>query len=307
MEALESSIESVKSQQPVLAAYTDYRLYLNDFYLYRRSNEGSSRRPYSYAHFSTAADIKSPNYLKLIIDGKRNLSAEMIAKFAKALRLGKDEADEFRALVFYGQAVDPLEKNQFLKDLSQIRAKRDLASGKIDQKTWEKVPNWVTWVVYSMLDQKDVKFEVEELHKLFRSSVKPEQLKVALQSLFDSKQIEIDPQTGALKKNRAMVESAEDVPVELVRKLQTELIYLGLESLFRDSPKDREFGAFTLALTKEEFERVRFELRKMRKAIQKDIMMKREFSKGERVYQLNMQLFPVTNSADPTQNSKTGK
>ena len=90
------------------------------------------------------------------------------------------------------------------------------------------------------------------------------------------------------------MESAEDVPVALVRKLQAELMYLGLESLFQDAPTEREFGSSTLALTKQEFEELRFQLRKLRKEAQKNIGVKRLTSKGERVYQLNLQLFPIT-------------
>ena len=70
---------------PKLGAYTDYRLYLKDFYEYKRALTKTSLRPYSYATFAASADIKSPNYLKLIIDGQRNLSREMAVKFARAM------------------------------------------------------------------------------------------------------------------------------------------------------------------------------------------------------------------------------
>ena len=66
------------AQPPVLAAYADYRHYLSDFYKYKVKTSSSVIRPYSYATFSAAADIKSPNYLKLIIEGKRNLSDAMV-------------------------------------------------------------------------------------------------------------------------------------------------------------------------------------------------------------------------------------
>ena len=53
--------------------------------------------------FSAAADIKSPNYLKMIIEGKRNLSEDMISKFAKACSLNKSQGDEFKLLVLFNQ------------------------------------------------------------------------------------------------------------------------------------------------------------------------------------------------------------
>ena len=125
---------------PVLGEYTDYRAYLKDVYEYRRTLESTGLRPYSYSNFSAAADIKSPNYLKLIIEGRRNLSDDMITRFAKALRLNRTDCEEFRALVRYGQATQPIERNQYLKELADLRAQRAFDSGHINQRSWGKSP-----------------------------------------------------------------------------------------------------------------------------------------------------------------------
>ena len=53
-----------------------------------------------------------------------------------------------------------------------------------------------------------------------------------------------------------------------------------------------------MSLTKAEFEEIKFKLRQMRKSINKDNSIARMKSKGERVYQLNIQLFPVTNAIE---------
>ncbi len=74
-----------------------------------------------------------------------------------------------------------------------------------------------------------------------------------------------------------------------------QLMYLGLESLYQDQANEREFGSLTLSLTEKEFEEIRFKLRQMRKSLHKENSIARMESKGERVYQLNLQLFPVTN------------
>ena len=47
--------------------------------------------------------------------------------------------------------------------------------------------------------------------------------------------------------------------------------------------------------TIKEFEEIKFKLRQMRKALHKENAIARMSSKGERVYQLNLQLFPVSN------------
>ena len=295
MELTQISHEKEKARAvtvpPVLNEYLNYRLYLKDFYEFKR-RQPSGLRAYSYSVFSAAADIRSPNYLKLIIEGKRNLSADMMARFSRALQHNKNEAGEFRLLVQYGQETDPLRRNHILRDLADVRVDQKLRSGELDRTQWERVPNWVSWVLYTMADQQGIDFAMPGLKQALRGKVGEEDIRLALNKLIDSGQL-TRGQAGALQKNEN-TGNVDEVPVALVRKLQAELNYLGMESIFEDSPVEREFGALTVALTAEEFEKYRFELRQLRKRIHKEIAVKRQDAKGERVYQLNLQLFPIT-------------
>jgi uncharacterized protein (TIGR02147 family) len=282
---------------PRLAAFTDYRQFLKEFYEYKRAQTRTDLRPYSYATFAAAADIKSPNYLKLIIDGQRNLSSEMAKKFARATGLGREEVEEFLALVDFTQATEPIERNRYLKVLADLRVQQQLKSGEIKAETWEKVPGWVTWVLYALTDQSGVKFEPDRLFELMRGKARPDEIRRCLDRLLESGELVRDADSGQISKGRELMSGSENVPVALVRKLQAELIYLGLESLFQDQPQDREFGAQTLALTDDEFEILKFELRQFRKRWFKDVSVARKSTKGRRVFQLNIQLFPVTSES----------
>lgn len=279
---------------PLLSTYMDYRKFLLDYYLFKREQTKKHLRPYSYSIFAAAANIKSPNYLKMIIEGKRNLSEDMIGKFARALAFNKQHSEEFRLLVMFNQSADPAERNLLLKQLSEYRVSYKLKTGEIDKKSFEKLPSWVAWVLYAMIDQEGVSFKIEDLRNLLRGKVKADEIQSAMKSLIDAGEVVVDEE-GNLKKTRALAESSEEIPVALIRKLQSQLMLLGLESLYQDPPTDREFGTITLALTKTEFEDIRFKLRQLRKQIHKDNSINRMNSRGDRVYQLNLQLFPVTN------------
>ncbi|MBX2988296.1 MAG: TIGR02147 family protein [Bdellovibrionaceae bacterium] len=283
-------------QVPSVSDYMDYRVYLADWYAHRRKLSQGEIRPYGYQMFSAAANIKSPNYLKMIIEGRRNLSDDMIGKFGKALGLNKEQTEEFRYLVHSSQATDPVDRNVYLKKLSELRVERKLRSGEIDRKTWEKIPNWVAWVVYAMVDQEGVSFDLPTLKRLLRGKATEHEIDESLKGLLASGELSRNDE-GVLVKSRHLIESPEDVPVALVRKLQAQLMLLGLESLYQDAPTDREFGTLTLAMTKAEFEEVKFKLRQLRKSVHKDNAIARGQGKGERVYQLNIQLFPVSNRA----------
>ncbi len=292
-------------QAPNVTEYMDYRKYLADFYAYRREQTKKDLRPYSYQMFSAAANIKSPQYLRLIIDGKRNLSDDMIGKFSKALNLNRENTEELKSLVHYTQATDPSERNRFLKDLMEKRVNQKIKSGEIDSKAFEKIPGWVAWILYSMTDVKGVNFEISQLKQLLGEKATQDEIQEALNKLLESGQLVRDPETQEIKKSRPLMENADNIPVALVRKLQAELLYLGMESLFQDDPTDREFGTVTLSMTEKEFEEIKFKLRQIRKQMTKDNSIARSQSAGERIYQLNIQLFPVTKKLEQEKVSTT--
>lgn len=292
-----SALEKNQILPPALSDYLDYRLFLQDFYHYKKELTKNDLRPYSYQLFSAAANIKSPNYLKMIIEGQRNLSDDMIMKFAKALSLNKEQTEEYSYLVKLNQAEDTTERNVYLKKLSEVRINQKLRSGEIDRRIWEKIPNWVAWVIYAMVDQEGVSFDVASLKALLRNKASDQEIESALNSLISSGEIRKDPITGEMKRSHNLMDSAEEIPVALVRKLQMQLMYIGLESLYQEAPQEREFGTLTLSLTKEEFEETKFKLRQLRKSLNKDNAIARKEKKGERIYQINIQLFPVTDVA----------
>lgn len=289
-----SSPEAAAAKTPDLSEYLDYRQYLRDFYDYKRRMTANDIRPFNYQMFSAAANIKSPNYLKMIIEGQRNLSEDMVGKFAKALGFNKDSAEELRLLVLYNQTADPADRNIHLKKLSEQRVRIKLKAGEIDKKTWEKVPNWIAWVIYAMVDMEGVEFDVPTLKALFRGKASEDEIELALNGLLGSGELLRDFTTGKVRRANSLIEQPSEVPVALVRKLQAQLMYLGLESLYQDAPTDREFGTLTMSMTKSEFDDLKFKLRQMRKVINKDNNIARTHTKGERVYQLNLQLYPIT-------------
>jgi uncharacterized protein (TIGR02147 family) len=279
---------------PEIGGYTDYRAFLKDFFNYKIEQHKNSYGGYSYKTFSAAADIKSPNYLKMVIDGERNLSPVTIKKFARAMQLSKDETDEFGLLVLFNQATDPLDRNRHLKNLSEYRMRKRVRSGEVSEETLENSPSWVAWVLHALADRANTSFSVPELHDLLLGRVKNDEIERILKQLIEAGALTRDEQSGEVKKGLKAPPNWEDIPAEVIRKLQAELIYLGMESLIQGRAEDREFGTLTVCLTEAEYEKLKFELRHLRKRIYKDALIARAAGKGEKVYQFNLQLFPIT-------------
>ena len=91
----------MNNPRPLIYAYLDYRNFLKDLFAFKKQESAS----FSFRNFSRLAGLKSSNFLKLVMDGKRNLSPQSIHQVAKAFKLSKGEADFFETLVFLGLRV----------------------------------------------------------------------------------------------------------------------------------------------------------------------------------------------------------
>src|SRR5437868_5269216 len=116
--------------------YLDYRQYLRDWYHDAKSSRGS----FSYRSFSKKAGFQSTNFLKLVMDGDRNLTEESLSKFALALKLNKQEQEFFRNLVFFNQAKTHEQKNQYYAKLLQSKKYSELKP--IEKNQFEYYSTW---------------------------------------------------------------------------------------------------------------------------------------------------------------------
>lgn len=83
------------TKPPDIARYDCHRSYVQDYFEYKKGLRSS----FSYRRFSTLAGFKSPNYLLLVMQGKRNLSNEAAEGVARAMGLRDVEQRIFCALV----------------------------------------------------------------------------------------------------------------------------------------------------------------------------------------------------------------
>ena len=82
--------------------YQDYRKYLRDYYV----EEKKKNPAFSFRYFARRAELPSFNYLKLVMDAKRNLSSHYAKRFIKGLKLKGPEAEYFETLVQINQSRD---------------------------------------------------------------------------------------------------------------------------------------------------------------------------------------------------------
>lgn len=141
--------------------YKDYREYLSDYYDAMKK-QGSG---FTYRTFSEKGGISSPNYLKLVISGTRNLIGEMTFKFARALELDDRETHFFDTLVRFNQASDEDEKKFLTRRLHELKPQKSKLEVKLNQTKLEF--DWYVPMIEMLLDHRNRNDGLKLLQKNF--------------------------------------------------------------------------------------------------------------------------------------------
>ena len=96
-------------------AYYDYREYMRTFY-----EERKRLSSFSWREFSRLSGFSSPNYLKVVCDGKSRLSSIGAVQVAVAMGLAGFESDYFAKMVAFNESKDESQKRELLADIRTI-------------------------------------------------------------------------------------------------------------------------------------------------------------------------------------------
>jgi uncharacterized protein (TIGR02147 family) len=80
--------------------YTDYREYLNDYYVEQKSQ----KTHFSYKYLANKAGFKNKGFVYNLMNGSKKISKSSIFKLSKALNHTRQEAEYFENLIAFNQA-----------------------------------------------------------------------------------------------------------------------------------------------------------------------------------------------------------
>jgi plasmid maintenance system antidote protein VapI len=120
--------------------YNDYRILLGDLYKEKKDQWPA----FSYRYICTKVGFASAGFFTNILNGKRNISDELIFKFAELFNFSRVETEFFELLVHYDQSKDP-ERRKYYHDkmiASRKSAIRELTAEQNEYfSTWYNVKN----------------------------------------------------------------------------------------------------------------------------------------------------------------------
>jgi uncharacterized protein (TIGR02147 family) len=282
--------DSARTFDPDVFDYLDYRRYLRDFYQRRKE-----RSAFSYRAFSMRAKLKSPNYLKLVIDGERNLTPAMAKRFAAACGLSGQGALFFCELVAFGQAVSIDDRNDIYSRLRRFRQYREAHQLQIAQDEYHS--RWYLPAIRELALAHDFRPDPEWIAARLVPRIRPADAKLALEILQQLGLLAPDGK-GGLSQGASLVSTgAETASLHMVNFHRT-MMQLASESLERIRHDRRDISSVTLCLGPSGLEMIKRSIVRFRR----ELLELSELEKQpEQVVQVNFQLFPLsaTNAINP--------
>ncbi len=269
---------------PVIYEYLDYRQYLGDYCASQKAQDIN----FSNRYFARKAGLPNSNasLLSKIIGGKRNLSMTQRFKFAKGLDLTNDELKYFDILVQFNQAENVEAKNHFFHELSHYRGSRAKVLPTAEFHYYAK---WYFSVVRAYLGLNPNERNPAIIARRLIPQITSEQVQEALQVLLDLKLIKKLANGYAVTDKHITTEKGAHG--EANKKRTLDMIHLAIDVFDKVPVESREYNAITVYVSEKGYksmqERIRSFREELRELVEKD-------SQEDRVYTLNLQLFPNT-------------
>lgn len=240
--------------------YTDYRKFLKDQFDSRKKENPN----YSYRLFNAKAGVKSSSFLKLVIDGKRNLGDDGIQAVCRGFSLDDKPSAFFSNLVKFNQSKSHNQREYYFeKMLKQAPSEKSF----LNPDAYELFQNWYYIAVLELLriDTKDKK-DVHWIARNINPSIGTRLVKRVLVTLKKLDLIDVTVEGGIVRKSSSLATPDEVKSLALCRYYQ-EINQLAAAKVVDQDSDKREFSSLTIAMSKKDFDLVKQETREFRKRI----------------------------------------
>jgi uncharacterized protein (TIGR02147 family) len=270
--------------------YLNYREYLGDYYAEKK--ESSS---FTYRKYARMCGFASPVFLKLVINGKSNLSKPASRKLSLAFGFSRPEADYFEKLVLFCQEKNIQRKLTLLDDL--LRLSRSLKIEDVAADQYEYFNKWYYSVIRELVSLAPPGDAAANIASLIHPPLTAGEAGEAI-ALLKRLNIVRDRGDGRLEATGEFLSSGSRIPVEIVRNYQRQMALLVSDALDGIAPPEREISGATVSVSRGGFEKIRDELNRCRRRILEIASEDRDI---DRVYRVNLHAFPVSRPAQPSE------
>lgn len=273
------------AELPLVFEYLDHRAFLNDWFAAKKS----ANSKFSHRMFARLAGQKSPSLLHHVMRGDRNLTPSTTVAFSRAMKLPAAEAEFFALLVRLGQAPTDEERNQAWDRIAATRRFREARM--VEGASVEYLSHWYYPAIRELAYRPDFRDDPTWIGGALRPQVSAAKAARAVQTLLDLRLLE-RTEEGSLRAADATVVTPHEVAGLAAHNYHQGMLTRASEAIDAFDPEERQLGGLTVAVPQSLVPRLKQELAAFQERFLH--LCDTETDPADRVYQLNIQLFPLS-------------
>lgn len=264
--------------------YTDYRLYIADYYADRKAKSA-----FTWQEFANAAGFTSPVYLKYVSEGRFNLSEDAAVRVAQAMDLAGFEPEYFCEMVKFDHAKNDAEKKAAFNRMLAIA---DAHKAKIlEGDSFRFFSDWKNPVIRELAPAMPGAKPLALAHAC-RPKVSAAEVSETLKFLVNAELLQKDEDGNYRQTEKSVTTGPMNATPVAVRGLHRQMGEIALEAIEGVSQDDRNFSGLTLGVTRGAYEEIVKEIAEFRKRV---VAIATRDNETDEVYRMNIQFFPMTN------------
>lgn len=275
-----------KEELPIIFEYNNFRIFLDD---YQKARYKIDRE---FSRIKICKRLGLPNsrsYFNDIVKGKK-LTPTYTERFIEVLELSGDEALFFQVLVKFNQADNTHERELYFEQLISLN---HLPKRKLEKDVFEYFKEWHHSAIRAIIDIGNFDDDYKELAKYVLPKISPNDVKNSIELLKKLSLIEKDSD-GFYRQTERMISTGDSIKNELIKQHQLNCLETAKKILIKEPPLDKKFITKMVSVSEEGYARIEKKIKRCMKEI--STIVHKDDKPADRVYQLNLQLFPGSDS-----------
>ncbi len=265
--------------------YSDYRKYLRDYYQDQKARD----RNFTVRHIAEKVGFKSASFFCQLMNGRSNMSTDFINKFCSFLNLDKKESAYFESLVNYNQAKNHIQKKKLFENIISFKQSKMRT---IDADLYEFYDKWYYNAIRELLFFYPFSGDYHELAKMLNPAISPADARTAIALLEKWGLVRKDENGRYFRSDNQSITTGMAAESFYINNFQHAVLDLAKGALDRFPRGERSLSTLTMSLSSEAYQKVESEIHMFRQRL---LSIAEQDINEERVYQMNIQVFPVTN------------
>ena len=267
---------------PNIYAYIDYRKFLLDIIAEKKL----ANPRYSCRQLSKRLGISAATFVR-ILNGKRNISKKLLPKFIDYFKLRERAAEYFSLLVELAHVKGAEKKNLAYQKILDFRSARIKNIQPKEYSLFEK--NYLV-ALREIIDIKGGITDFQALGKSLRPEIPGREIEKGVKTLLNLKMI-AEGENKQYYAPETLLTTGEKWESVAIQRYQSEMIKLADSALMKYPKDERDISTLTIGISSEEMVRIKEIIRRARQEI---LAIAENSQRREYVYQLNVQLFPMS-------------